>query len=864
MTSWIWRQVLAAVVAALLAACLSSNAQTRSGSSVTTREGDVAPPFTISGVVLDPSGAVIAGATVILKGNSAPERSQATDATGNFRFEGIGAGDYEIQVQQAGFQPFQTRVKIRDRNSTPLRISLQIAEVREKISVSADDAQGNPNLSSNANQIKMDARTLESLPILGNDVVDVLSRILDPASIATRGPSVIIDGLESSNLKIPASAIQEIRINDNPYSAEFARPGNGRIEIITKSGSSHYHGSLDVAFRDYRLDARNTFATDRPPEQRRLIEGIFSGPINKSTTFLVNVSQNQDDLQSIIYAQGLQGPIRGNFATPQRGTYYSAQATHQMGSNTLSARYNFYDWSNKTQGLDGFNLPEAASSLTAQFHQIYTSYKAVLTRNLVNEFIMRVRKEGAMTDSANPGVPKIVVLDAFTGGGAQVEQRDNDVVVELKDRLSWSHGKHFVKAGVSVPALNRHGSSNRTNFDGTFYFSSLDDYARSRPFAFEQQQGNSHLVFWQKELGLFFQDEMRIRPNFSMSYGVRYDWQSYLSDRNNFAPNLSFAFAPGKDHKTVLRAGAGVFYDVTGPAAIADTLLYNGSRLHQVLMTDPGYPNPLSLGGSFEELPGNVVRFAPALQAPYTIQYSFAIERQLGKSLTWTTSYAGIRGVKLFRSRDINAPPPPFYLTRPDPSIGVLRQIESSGHLESHALQTTVQGKLNRFSGMAIYQFQRAYDDTNGINSFPANNYDLSGEWSRATFNAHHLFYLYGMFSAKKLFNLGLIFSAKSGQPYTITTGRDAYNDGRPTDRPPGVPRNSMQGRGFATVDLRWSRDFFGDGKQPTVTVGLDAFNILNRINYYHPGSVMSSPFFGQFVAAGPARRLQVSFQLKF
>jgi hypothetical protein len=863
MTSWIWRRVLATFVSALFVVCLSSDAQILSGSSVTVRERDVAPPFTISGVVLDPSGAVIAGATVILKGNSASERSQATDTTGNFRFEGIGAGDYEIQVQQAGFQPFQTRVKIRNSNSAPLRISLQIAEVREKISVSADDAQA--NLSSNANQIKMDASTLESLPILGNDVVDALSQVLDPASIATRGPTVIVDGLESSNIKIPASAIQEIRINDNPYSAEFARPGNSRIEIITKSGSSHYHGSLDVAFRDYRLDARNAFATDRPPERRGLIEGVFSGPIDKSTTFLVNVSRNLDDQQSIIYAQGLGGPIRGNIATPQRGTYYSAQATHQMGSNTLSARYNFYDWSNKTEGVGGFILPEAAISLTAQFHQIYTSYKAVLTRNLVNELMMRVRKEVATTDGANPGVPKIVVLDAFTGGGAQVAEQDNDVVVELKDRLSWSHGKHFVKAGVSVPALNRHGSSNRTNFDGTFYFSSLDDYARSRPFAFEQQQGNGHLVFLQKELGLFFQDEMRIRPNLSMSYGVRYDWQNYLSDRNNFAPNLSFAFAPGKDRKTVLRAGAGVFYDVTGPAVIADTLFYNGSRLHQVLLTDPGYPNPLSLGGSFEQLPGNVVRFDPALQAPYTIQYCFAIERQLGKSLTWTTSYAGIRGVKLFRSRDINAPPPPFYFSRPDISIGVRRQIESSGHLESHVLQTTLQGKLSRFfSGMAIYQFQRAYDDTKGINSFPANNYDLSGEWARASFNARHLFYLYSTFSAGKLFNLGLIFSAKSGQPYTITTGRDDYHNGRATARPPGVPRNSMQGPGFATLDLRWSRDFLGDRKQPTVTVGLDAFNVLNRINYFAPGSNMSSPFFGQFVAAGPARRLQVSLRLKF
>ncbi len=833
--------------------------------------------ISVSGTVFDPSGAIVPGAKVTLRGGNDREQSTTTDPAGEFRFHSVAVGGYELRVEHPGFKVYKVRLKVGPRPLAALRIVLAVADVEETVTVDSSEGRLSIDVGRNANVIKLDGQLLNDLPILDEDIVGAVSQLVGPASIGSRGVVLVVDGLPSSRVGVPASAIQEVRINENPYSAEFAGPGQARIEIITKSGSSKYHGSFYFRLRDYRLDARNAFAVERPREQHRLFNGYFSGPVGKSknTAFVISASRKEDDLQSVVFALGPLGPIRENAARPERSTYLSTQVAHQSGKNALSFRYSFVDWSDKGGGVGGFNLPEVAWDSRSRYHQVYSSYKWVVSPKLLNEFLIRIRTEDSFTRSRQPGIPKTVVLEAFTGGGAQADQRETDNKVEFADMLSWWGGKHFVKAGVNVPALSRHASNDRTNFDGSFYFSSLEDFALGKPFSFVRQQGEGHLAFWQAELGLFIQDDVRILPNLSMGFGLRYDWQNHFADRNNFAPRLAFAFSPRKGGKTVLRGGAGFFYDTTGPEAIADVLRLNGRRLRRFVLSNPGYPDPLSGGGPFTALPSSIVRFAPDLRSPYIVQYSFGVETQLQKSLTLTATYIGARGIKQFRSRDSNAPPPPLYLSRPDPAIGVLRQIESSGHLESHELEVALRGNLSRFfKGMVRYTLRRAYDDTDGIGGFPANNYDLSGEWSRAGFDRRHSFSIYGTLNPGRFFKLGIVFSAKSGEPYSVTTGRDDNRDGFANDRPPGVWRNSLEGPGWATLDLRWSKEFFlhadkrdkskDKEKGPSMTIAVDAFNVMNRVNLGTFVGDLSSPFFGRPVSAGPARRMQASLSFKF
>jgi hypothetical protein len=436
--------------------------------------------------------------------------------------------------------------------------------------------------------------------------------------------------------------------------------------------------------------------------------------------------------------------------------------------------------------------------------------------------------------------------------------------------VSWSRGKHYVRSGILVPEWSRQASRDRGNFDGTFTFASLEDFQAGRPFSFSQRQGDGRLVFWEKEVSAFVQDDIRLRPNLSLAFGMRYDRQNFLNDRNNFAPRFSLALGLGEDQKTVLRGGAGIFYNQTGSGAIADLLQFDGFRLRQILAIDPSYPDPALNTGNLSELPSDIVRFAPDLRSPYLTQYSFGIEREVLPSLTLSANYTGLRGVSLFRSRDLNAPLAPNF-ERPDPAINELRQMESSAGLQSHSLNLALRGRLaGFFRGMVLYTLGSAYNDTEGYSALPPNSYDLAGQWSRADFDQRHQFRLLGTFQIRDLFELGAIFSAESGSPYNLTTGQDTNQDGRAIERPSGVPRNSLRGPGAATLNLRASKEVRVTGRKPgdsgglTAELNLDAFNVLNHVNFTNIVGNQSSPFFGRPIAAQSARRMQASIQFHF
>jgi hypothetical protein len=828
--------------------------------------------FELSGVVLDPSGAVIAGAKVIVRGDGRPAQTATTDQRGEFHFSRIVSGDYEIEALMDGFKPTVIRVTLGAKPLSRLEIVLSILEVHDEIVVADSPDRVNTNPDENLDAIKIDRKTLTNLPVLGNDVVGSLANLIDPGSAGVGGVTVLVDGLESTD-KVRASMIKEVRINQNPYSAEFARPGRGRIEVITRPGEPEYHGEFNFIFRDSRLDARNAFAVERAPEQRRIYEGALTGPIGRGqkTSFFFNVEREEEDLQSVVFASTPDGVVSTNVATPERDTELSFRIDHEFSNETtFSIRYEYTFDSTRNGGVGGFNLPEVATNSDGREHEFFFTHRIIISPALVNEFTMRAESEKNVTRSVRPLVPRLVVPDAFTGGGAQVDERSTETEFRLNEILSWNHGKHFIKTGVNIPNISRQGLSDRTNFGGTFTFSTLDDFVNRTPFLFSANGGDPHLVFWRKEFGFFFQDNILVRPNFSIAPGLRYEKQNYLEDRNNFSPRLSFALAPDKGRKTVLRGGAGVFYDRLGDGPIGDRLRFDGQRLRQVNISDPGFPDPFSSGGTRATQPSTIVRFAPDLRSPYTFQFSMSVERQLAKSLTATATYLNIRGIKLFRSRDINAPPPPA-LERPDSNIGVLRQVESSALSRTHALELVLRGSISRFfDGTIQYYLGSAYNDTSGVDSRPANNYDLTGEWSRADFDQRHRFNLLGTIDAGEWLNFGLRLALNSGRPYSLTTGRDDNRDSLAIDRPADVPRNSLQGPGAAILDVRWSKEFRlkdenkknDDG--PAMTIAVDAFNVLNRTNYSGFVGNLSSPFFGLPVASQPARRLQFTLGFEF
>jgi len=588
---------------------------------------------------------------------------------------------------------------------------------------------------------------------------------------------------------------------------------------------------------------------------------------------LITANRPEEDAQAIVFALGPSGQIRETVPTPQRNTELGGSVNHEFGEGQLiSFRGLYTDRTIHNQGVGGLILPEAGTNFEDREDIITFNQRGSITKKWFNQFRFYAARQHTPTTSINRG-PGIVVLGAFTGGGAQGDRLQTENHITLNEIVVWTGTKHTFRTGINIPDLSRRGLDDNTNTVGTYTFSTLQDFEQNRPFSLLKQSGDGHVVFVEKVLGGFIQDEYRVLSNLQLSYGVRYDWQNYFPGNHNFAPRLSLAYAPGKSRKTVIRAGSGIFYDRTGPSPIFDLIRYDGSRLQQFLIDNPPYPDPFAIG------PTSIVKLDPTLRLPYVLQYAAGIERQLSKSTTLTVNYTGLRGIHLFRSRDVNAPPPPNYVARPDPNLSVWRQIESSGDLESQSMDLGLRGNITRyFVGMVQYTLGRAYNNvggtttggsrTSGINSFPSNDYDLSGEWARADFDQRHRLNLLGTVTPGKYFKLGVALSLYSGMPYNETAGSDIYNNGMSNARPPGVPRNSLQGAGYADLDLRWSRDFFlvpaRKDKGPTITLGLDAFNVLNHVNYVSYVGVLSSPLFGQPIAAQPPRRLQVSLRFRF
>jgi hypothetical protein len=295
-------------------------------------------------------------------------------------------------------------------------------------------------------------------------------------------------------------------------------------------------------------------------------------------------------------------------------------------------------------------------------------------------------------------------------------------------------------------------------------------------------------------------------------------------------------------------------------------LRFDGIRQRDIIITNPSYPDPTTGSGDLTEIAPNIVRLAPSLPVPYQTQFSFAVERELRRSLTLSINYTWVRGTKLFRSLDRNAPLGPDF-RRPNAAFGELRELEASGTQKSHGLSVNLRGSLGEiFRGAVLYGWGRSYNDVGDEDDLPPNSYDLRGQWARADYDRRNRLRLLGTFDLPWALQLGTIFSTESGSPYELTTGQDLNRDGMAIERPAGVGRNALQGPGETELDLRLAREFqLRPGEDaPVIEVRLDAFNALNTVNVGRVVGNLSSPFFGLPVSADSARRMQLSVEFEF
>ncbi|HWS53989.1 MAG TPA: carboxypeptidase regulatory-like domain-containing protein, partial [Pyrinomonadaceae bacterium] len=825
---------------------------------------------TLRGQVTDELGGLVVGANVTATDASGVERTATTDDEGRYAFSSLAPGRYTVRVVAPSFALYENAgVEVTAGRTDPLDIVLSVAIELEEVTVTAETPVGT-DPEENAGAVILRGEDLDALPDDPDDLAEALQALAGPSVGGDGEAQIYLDGFTGGRLP-PKESIREIRINRNPFSAEYDRLGYGRIEIFTKPGTERFRGQAFFNFNDESLNSRSPFADRRADYQSRRYGGNLSGPIVKGkASFFVDFQRRETDDNDIVRAVVLNDellpvPFVTTLVTPARRTTFSPRLDWQLNpTNTLVARYTFETNRREDEGVGGFDLPERAFDMENTQHTLQLTETAVINQSVINETRFqyvreRRRREGGSLE------PTIRVLDAFTGGGSQIGLSfDDEDRFELQNYTSWAWRNHSLKAGARLRHLSLRDVSPQ-NFAGTFTFTSLENFAAGRPSQFSISGGDPEARVKQTDFSPFIQDDWRVRPNLTVSAGLRYEAQTNIEGRADFAPRLAFAWSPdqgqGGRARTVIRGGFGLFYDRVGENLTLQAERADGVSRQQFLITG-ATPGGASVLENFPRVPTlaelqefqirqTVRRLAEDLRAPYTMQVALSVERQLPYNTSLSVSFIGARSLHLLRSRNVNAPlldedgaplrDDEGNFVRPLPALGNIFQYESSGRFSQQQLVVSFNNRFSRRASFsANYTFNRARSDTDGSGSFPVNQYDLAGEYGRSAQDIRHRFFLFGTINALPWgIRLNPILTLNSGRPFNITTGDDDNRDTIFNERPafatdlsrpsvrvtpygtfdldplPGqeiIPRNYGTGPTFFGVNLRASKTFgFGD-----------------------------------------------------
>jgi len=844
---------------------------------------------TLSGQVTDESGALVPSARITLTGIDGSVKAAQADERGAYVFTGIAPGNYAINAsapQLAMPKPMEISI-----HGGPQSVNLQlkVAVTAQQVTVRENSGPSvSMEASNNASALVLRGADLDALSDDPTDLLADLQALAGP-SAGPSGGSIFIDGFSGGEL--PAkSSIREVRINQNPFAAEFDKLGYGRIEIFTKPGSDKYHAQVDYNYADSFWNSRNPYSSEKAPLLLNELEGNASGPITKRSSFTLDFQRNAVnngyvtngyDLAPDTYA--IQ-PFSSIYVVPQRFLRLSPRIDYQLSeNNTLSLRYSITRSYIDGAGIGNLDLPARG------YYFQYTNQTVQLTDTAVfgttvNEnrfqFFRAAPHRVAKTDG-----PEVQVLQSFNDGGSQQGRGfDYQNNFEYQNNTMMIRGAHAIKFGGRLRGQTDDNIS-PLNFNGTFTFagglapalgsnnqpagsmidiSSIERYRRTLlglPGAGASQftiaAGNPEVSAGQVDVGLYVADDWRVRPNVTVSLGLRYEAQSNIHDMRDIAPRIAVAWAPGGGAKnarpkTVLRAGFGIFYD---RFALTNTLAaerYDGILQQQYVITNPSfYPNvpPISALTAFKTVQP-IDEISATLRAPYILQTAVTMERQLPAHATVAVTYTNSRGVHEFRSNDINAPFPGSGLL-PFPGSGPIFLMESSGIYNQNQLVTNVNARVNSsFSLFGFYVLNKAMSNTDGLSTFSANPYNFAGEYGPASTDVRHRMTLGGSITTRWAIRFSPYFVIQSGQPFDITTGNDPYGttlfNARPgiaTDpsRPglietayglldpnpiPGetiLNRNFGRGPGQVAMNLRVSKTIgFGPakGSQPRAATG--------------------------------------------
>ena len=846
---------------------------------------------TIKGVLTDNSGASIPAAFLTVA-NTAGKRQAQSQADGSYTFVGLPPGDYTLAVTYPGFGPFSKVVTVSAGGTVNLPIQLAVLAEKQEITVNGEPG---PSVSvepdNNVGALVIKGDDLMALPDDPDDLSDALQALAGPGA-GPNGGAIYIDGFSGGQLP-PKESIREIRINSNPFSAEFDRLGFGRIEILTKPGTDKYHGTAYFNDTQSVWDSRNPFASNKPYFSNRNFGGNGGGPINHRTSFNFDIQRRDIQNNAITNAFYVDPTtfqtihLTDALVTPTYNLTITPRIDYAISDkNTLTVRFEERINSADNQGLGqralppSYSVPDFPNALaydtSSNAQNLMVTETSILSTHLVNETRFQFQRSW----SATPGNydPEISVSNEFLSGGNGIgDKTDLTKHFELTNTSTMTHGAHTLHFGARV-RRDSDQNNNPAGFNGEFLFqgttacgaagetpcpqgagivipaqTALQQYALTLqlmsqgitgqqlidmgagPSKFTIQAGEPYVSMVRRDGAPFVQDDWKVRSNFTLSLGLRYEFQNLIHDNKDWAPRVGFAWAPGSSKngppKTVIRGGAGIFYDRVSFTPYESAYLNNGVRQLDYTQDFPTFfPNipPLSTLS-----PGTNLTYLvdPKFLADYSIQSAIGVERQLPRNTTVALTFTHNRQDHLQQLVPINTPLPGTYNWNAPlgPTNGVypygynagqLMEYESGAFMNQNILMFNFNTRFSRrVSLQGNYQYTRATD----LPGTPTNPYDFMQDYGTSNLNRRSNLFIIGVIQAPAKIYIAPTVIVHSGAPYDVTVGTDIYGDNgtaRGLFAPSGAacdPQGGIYCTPYGNFSTNYTTGILGSGTIPNL-----------------------------------------------
>jgi hypothetical protein len=794
------------------------------------------PTGTLNGTVTDPSGASIAKVAVRLTNSTGASLDTTTNKDGSYEFKGLAPGTYTVKAAVKNFELFSEEgVQIITGQVQQLNISLVIKMEEQKVEVTDTPTKVDVDPANNAGTIVMKDKDLDALSDDPDEMQSELQALAGP-SAGPNGGQIYIDGFTAGQLP-PKASIREIRINQNPFSSEYDKLGYGRIEILTKPGTDQLHGQLSVTGNTAGFNSENPFigTAGQPGYYSTQYSANVGGSLGKKASFFTNIERRNLNELSIVNTPIVDPTtlqitqFTDAVPNPRTRTNFSQRFDYQVSAtNTLTARYQYWRNNESDDGIGTFSLPSVGYNSLNTEQTFQLSDTQTINARTINETRFQYVHDNNNQDPLNT-TPTIQVQGAFVEGGSSGGlYSDIQNRYELQNITYMTFSKHSLKFGGRLRITDENNSSN-SKFNGSYSFgprvdptvagcnvanppstcpqlTGIEAYqimltGLSQNLSIPQiiangggasfyslnfnQQGSANAGVTWVDGALFIQDDWRIKPNLTLSSGLRYETQNNLGDHADLAPRIGLAWgidANGKNKspKTVLRLGYGIFYDRFTADLVLTQELQNGVTQQQFLVANPTFfnANQAVLPPFSTTSPQTIYQVNPNLRTPYTMQAGVTLERQLTKAANLSVTYLNSRGNHQYYTNFINANQvPPGEIAALPPSE-IIYQYQSAGTFKQNQLIVNSSVRMGtKLSLFGYYTLNYANSDTAGASYIPSNPFDLAQDYGRASFDIRNRIFLGGTIGLRYGFRLSPFMIASSGPPFNITTGQDVYGN---------------------------------------------------------------------------------------